>query len=1453
MNLSTLSISRPVLSIVLSILLVVAGVVGYSSLGVRQFPDVDPPVINIQTNYTGANAAVIETQVTEPLEESVNGIAGIKSITSTSTDGRSTIAVEFHLGENLEAAANDVRDRVDRARRLLPVDADPPIISKADANSQAILVMTVQSSGRTLTGLTDIAVNFFRERLQTISGVNTIQVWGERKYAIRILMDPLRLSAFALTPTDVRNAISRENVELPSGRLEGTSTELSLRTLGRLTSVEEFEDLILAYRQGSAIRLSDVARVYLGSENERTILKRNGVPMVGLAMTPLPGANQIDIADEFYRRLSELRKQAPDDIILSVAFDNSRFIRRAIAEVQETLAIAFTLVVLIIFVFLRTWRATIIPVVAIPVSLITSFFFLWIAGFSINVLTLLGVVLATGLVVDDAIVMMENIYAKIESGMNPREAGERGASEIFFAIMSTTITLVIVFIPIIFLPGLTGRLFREFGVVVATSVIVSSFVSLSLTPMMSTRILRHTEKPGLLTRITEPFFVWLNHRYATALNWFTRKAVLSWITIFLCSAGILFVGGSLKRELAPLEDRSVLTMFITAPEGYTHNRMEELVDTIGSVVERTVPEQHIILTVSAPSFLGSGNNSGFSRIVLVAPERRTRSQQVIAQTLTKKVAEIPDARSIVIQEQTISSGGRAGLPVQFVIQARTLEDLSDILPSFVAMGAAHPVFTVVDVNLKFTKPEAQITILRDRARESGLTVTDITDAIQAGFSGQRYAYYTSNGKQYQVIGEIERANRSTPAQLGMLNLRSAAGQMIPLSNVVDVNEVGSPPQLYRYNRYVSATVSAGLAPNMTIADGIKAMNEIAAELLDDRFTTTLSGPSRDFVESSSDLLYAFILALVLVYLVLAAQFESWIDPLTIMLTVPLALFGGIIALWITGETLNIFSQIGGIVLIGLVTKNGILIVEFANQRRSGGLPWREAVTDAARARFRPILMTSLATSLGALPIALSFGSASGSRTGMGIVVVGGVLFATILTLFIIPALYSQLSRLKRKPVVIYPTIGFLLMLALLPVSYSPASAQTLTLEDAIRRGLENNYGVRLARADSLLAQNQTGLGIAAYLPRLEVNGTIVTGSNDIEQVLANGLNIDRPGADFTNMNAQAGFSWLLFDGLKMFAINDRLEAMERMGKEQARSEVATAIFDIVNAYCNIAVNRDIQETADRALGLAQDRLNIVRRKLTAGTTTAVEVAQAEVDVNTLTSVVQRQRIMQANARSALNTLIAGAITDSFDVETNVELPEPAPYPILLQRALERNPQVLAAEHNMLVNEYSLRERQAMHWPQVTLISGYQITNNRTDGGFILENRSMGWSAGLTFSFPLFSGGADKVEIQRAKLELEKSKISIERLRASVELQLSVTWKLYEQNRFLISLEESTLKAAESNVEIALRQYQAGTITSIEARQAVQSYLEASVRLSRLKHEIVTAAADLRRISGTLVE
>jgi multidrug efflux pump len=1007
MSLSSVSINRPVLATVFAIIILLFGVVGLTFLGIREFPSVDPAIITVSTSYPGANSDVIETQITEPLEQNINGIPGVRSLTSISRQGGSNITVEFELSVDLETAANDVRDKVSQAMRFLPRDCDPPTVAKADADANPILFLTVESSKRSLLELSEVADLTLKQQLQTISGVSAVNIFGEKRYAMRLWIDPVKLAGYQLTPMDVRNAINRENVELPSGTIEGTNTQLTIRTLGLMTTPKEFNDLIVKQSGDMIVRFKDIGRAELGPEDIRGILKRDEVPMVQIAIIPQPGSNHIDIVDETYRRLDYIRKDLPDDVKVNVNYDNTEYIRSSIKEVKSTIYIAFALVVIIIYFFLRSWRATLIPILVIPVSLIGSFFIMYLAGFTINVLTLLAIVLAIGIVVDDAIVVMENIYVKVESGLNPVEAALKGSKEIYFAIISTTITLISVFFPIVFLQGITGRLFREFSIVMAGAVGISAFLALSLTPMVSSKLLKHEKKHSWFFRKTEHFFDRLNTAYRNSLSSFLKHRRFAFVILALSLGTVFLLWNTIPSEMAPMEDRSQITINTTATEGATYEYMLAYCDDIAKLVEEKVPERLSFTTMVR------GGGMGNIRIMLQKPNNRQRTQQEIADELTVDLRKKTKARAFVMQQSTFGSR-RMGMPVQYVLQATSIDKLREILPAFMSKVMESDVLQMADVNLKFTKPELRIHINREKAITLGVSTQNIGQTLQLALSGQRFGYFFMNGKQYQILGELAREDRNKPLDLKSFYVRNNSGEMIQFDNLVTLSEETAPPQLYRYNRFVAATVSAGLTKGKTMSEGLAEMDRIAAEVLDDSFRTALSGDSKDFRESSSSLMFAFLLALILIFLVLSAQFESFKDPLIVMMTVPLALTGALIFMWYFGITMNIFSQIGLIMLIGLVSKNGILIVEFANQRKLAGMSKIDAINHAAASRFRPILMTSLATILGISPLALGFGEGAQSRIAMGTAVIGGMAFATFLSLYVVPAIYTYISSETKK-------------------------------------------------------------------------------------------------------------------------------------------------------------------------------------------------------------------------------------------------------------------------------------------------------------------------------------------------------------------------------------------------------------------------------------------------------
>ncbi|AWK05913.1 acriflavin resistance protein [Flavobacterium crocinum] len=1015
MSLSTTSIRRPVLTIVLNLLIILFGFIGYTFLGVREFPSIDPAQVSIRTNYTGANSDIIESQITEPLEKAVNAIDGIRNITSSSNQGSSTITIEFNLDKDLEEAANDVRDKVSQAIRNLPQDIDaPPVVSKADADSESIISMTVQSDSRSSLELSDYAENVISQRLETIPGVSGVQIWGQKRYAMRLWIDPAKLAAYGCTVAEVRSALNAQNVELPSGKLTGNNTELTVKTVGNLSKPEEFNNIIIRTDGDKIVRLSDIGGAELGPENIETSLMSSGLPMIGMAIVPMPGANYLDISTEFYKKFDALKKDLPKDIKLNIALDNTRFVKKSVLEVAETLGISIILVIIIIYLFFRDWAIAFRPLIDIPVSLIATFFIMWLFGFSINVLTLLAIVLATGLVVDDGIVVTENIFKKVEEGMSPIEAAIKGSNEIFYAVISISVTLAAVFLPVIFLEGFVGRLFREFGVVIGAAVLISAFVSLTLTPMLNAYLMKGGEQKKSKFYIkTEPFFEKMNSNYAEALSKFMAKKWISFPILIACFGIIYLFFTILPKETAPYDDRSSVTMRMTTPEGSSYDYTYRFMQEISKLVDDSIPEKKVSLVITAGGSGGSATNSGFVRLSLTEPEERHRSQKDIADKLNKWTKKYPDAKISVIQQPTIAVNRRGGLPIQYIIQAPNFDKLREKIPLFMNEVTKSDVFSTTDVNLKFNKPEVNVTIDRAKAESLGISILDIAQTLQLSLSGQRFGYFIKNGKQYQVIGQFDQKDRSKPLDLTSMFVKNKNGELIQMDNVVKVYEQSNPPQLYHNNRYMSATVAAGLAPGKSMGDGIKEMDRIKAKVLDESFTTDLAGESRDFVESSSNTSFAFGLALLLIFLILAAQFESFIDPFIIILTVPMAVAGALFSLWLFNQTWNIFSQIGTVMLIGLVTKNGILIVEFANQLREQGKPKLEAILEASEARLRPILMTSLAIALGALPIAMSLGAASTSRIGMGVVIVGGTIFSLALTLFVIPAIYLMWSKARK--------------------------------------------------------------------------------------------------------------------------------------------------------------------------------------------------------------------------------------------------------------------------------------------------------------------------------------------------------------------------------------------------------------------------------------------------------
>ncbi|MFH0761628.1 MAG: efflux RND transporter permease subunit [Bacteroidota bacterium] len=1021
MSLSSVSINKPVLAIVFTLLIVIFGAVGFFYLGIREYPEMDPPIVTVNTVYTGANPEIIQAQITEPLEDAIFGIEGIRVLSSVSTDQSSLITVEFYLGKDMEAAANDVRDRVSKAIKLLPKDVDPPIVEKLSANANPIILMKVKSQEHNIMEVNDLVENTIKTRLQTIPGVGDMKLFGMKRYSMRLWLDPYKMASNGITSSDIEQAVNRENIELPSGRVEGSLTELTIRTLGLLQTPEEFDRIIIRHQNGNIIRLADVGRAEIYPLNDRSTVIENQQQIAVIGVVPQTGANNIAIADEFYKRMELLKDEIPPGYEVSIGYDFTKFERGAVKEVEQTMILALLLVVLIIFFFLRDWRSTIIPVVAIPVSIIGTFIIMALMGLTINVLTLLAMVLAIGLVCDDAIVVLENIYSKIDTGMHRKEAAQKGMKEIYFAVVSTTITLAAVFLPVMFLQGLIGRLFKEFAIVLAGSVLISAFVALTLSPMMCSKILKVQRNLNMnwLVAKTEPFFLGLNRTYRYSLKGFIKRRWLVFPIFLVLLVLIVVFWKSLHKEMAPLEDRSNVRMQVLAPEGSSYEFMEKYIGEVGQYITDSFPEVITSFSLISPS-LGAIDNPNKAQQIVYFTDRedRSRSQHEIFQKMTRELPAITGIRCFPFEPPTI--GDRfSGQPVQYVLLAPDLKELTKVLPEFLEEARKIPSLQLVDANFKVNKPELRITIDREKAAQLDVSTQEIARTLQLTLSSQRYGYFIMNGKQYEIIGQTMRYDRDKPDALKALYVRNRSGDLISLDNLIRMEESINPAAIYSFNRYISATISAGVTSGSTLADGIKALDEVSKKVLPPTMKTSLAGQSRDYQESSSSLAFIFLLAIVLIFLILAAQFESFTDPLIIILTVPLAVAGALFTLWYFNQTMNIFSEIGIIMLIGLVTKNGILIVEFANQRKAGGLDKVEAVQRAAISRLRPILMTSSAMILGILPIALNIGASAESRQSLGIAVVGGLFFSTFLTLYCIPAIYSYLSRNPKTAAIDY--------------------------------------------------------------------------------------------------------------------------------------------------------------------------------------------------------------------------------------------------------------------------------------------------------------------------------------------------------------------------------------------------------------------------------------------------
>ena len=1456
MSLAQVSVRRPVLMTVLAIGTVLLGLFGAMSLGVREYPNVDSPIITVSTNYSGANAAVVEAEVTEILEESINSASGIKSLTSTSSDGSSTIKVEFEVGTDLETAANDIRDRVSRVQRKLPDNADAPTVSKSDSDSEPILIVSLLSDTRDAMEISEIARNQVKEKLQTIPGVSEVSLWGEKQPVVRLWLDPLKMQALGITAADISAALDDENQELPAGKIQGQTMDLSIRTLGRLKDPAEFAAVAIKTTDKGVVRLSDVAQIHYEPKDPRTGFKRNGKNVIAIAIIPQPGSNHVEIANEFYKRIENIKRELPSDVAIVSGMDTSVNIRASIREVVETIIIAFLLVLAVIFLFLREGRTTLIPMITVPISLVGSFFVLYFFGFSINVLTLLAMVLAIGLVVDDAIVIVENIYHKVEHKMTPDQAAVAGTNEIFFAVIATSMVLMAVFVPMLALGGTTGLLFREFVTVMIGTVLISTVSALTLSPMLCSKFLRQ-QKKGRLFMITEPFFEKLNALYAGTLDKFMKVRGVVFVLILTLVGIAFYCFTQMSSEMAPQEDSGTIMVNASMPEGVgmTRNKMlaEGLVDGVTAVMDSSEYEE-----IQAGV---RGNGSSMIRITLNQDKSKRRSQSEIARAIQGMSPNYPDMRIMVIEPQSISKQ-RGGLPVQFVLQAPSIDVLRDLVPRFMDEVSKDPTFTVVNSDLKFTKPELHIEILRDKAREEGVSVADIASAVELGVGDQSYGDFYKNGRQYDIIGAVGYEYRDKPTALSALTVRNKNGELVPLDHFVTYVERSSSPSLPRYNRFSSATISAGLAEGKTVGDGVEAMRAIAQKVLKDyaNVSTDLAGSSKEFEDSSSGLAVVFLLALAFIFLVLAGQFESFRDPLVIIFTVPLAIAGALATLFLTGQTLNIFSEIALILLLGIVTKNGILIVEFANQiAKNTGCNAVEAATESAKRRFRPILMTSLSTVLGAVPLILT---GTPSRVAMGVAIVGGLTFATFMTLFVVPAAYSFLAGKPGKTSVdVSKMAGLLGPVLLAGILFAPATVEAapLTSTEAMQIALQKKYSVQIANANVQSATANATLGSHGMLPTLDLSlsryYTYGDESSTTQAGVESEVNDDLGHTD----NLQLALNYTVFNGFKSWSEYQVSKASKEEAEISLHAEMENTANAALSAYYAAVGAEETLRSAKENLTLSHSRRTVVQQKYEAGAATRLDYLNANLDDASDSAALLSAETELRSALRALDAVLGGgvvsmeyALEDSIvvDLHPTWETSEGAAQ--VKQESLSRSASIQSAIAAKKTASLKRDNANANLYPEVNVHGSWNMGASAADKGNPAESDDQYFKVGASLNWNLFNGLADQASSEMAKIEERTAMLQEAEARLAVETDIADAMDRHLRALDALVVAQSNQELAEETVTIAEERLKAGSITSYEFRETQNKWNAAQKAVVLAKIEARVAELRVRLLSGEIL-
>lgn len=1464
MSLSTLSIRRPVLMTVLALGILLIGAFGAMNLGIREYPNVDSPIITVRTSYSGANAAVVETEVTEILEASINSASGIKSLTSTSSDGSSTIRAEFEVGTDLEAAANDIRDRVSRVERKLPDAADAPVVYKSDSDSDPILIASLLSDVRDAMELSEIASNQVKERLQTIPGVSEVNLWGEKTPVVRLWLDPLRMKALGVTASEISAALSKENEELPAGKIEGQAMDLSVRTLGRLEKPTDFNSVpVKVASDGSVIRIADVATVHYEPQDTRTGFKRNGKNVIAIALIAQPGTNHVAIADEFYKRIEDIRRDLPSDIQILSGMDSSINIRSSIREVIETIFVSFLLVIAVIFLFLREVRSTFIPMVVIPVSIVGSFFVLYLFDFSINVLTLLAMVLAIGLVVDDAIVIVENIYQKIERKMSPRAAAVAGTDEIFFAVIATSVVLMAVFVPMLALGGTTGLLFREFVAVMIGTVVISTFCALTLSPMLCSKILR-AQKKGWLYRKTEPFFEWLNRVYDKLLGAFLRVRGIVFVIIAVLLLVAYYCFTHLSSEMAPLEDSNMFMVNISAPEGTGLAQTKKM-------TEAFVEEMTDLMDSSEYEEIQAGARSGGSsmiRVTLVSDKSKRRSQSEIARSVQVLGASYPDLRVMVFEPQSISTS-RGGLPIQFVLQASDIETLRDLLPKFTAEAEKSPVFSVVNSNLKFTKPELHVEILREKAQDQGVSVDDIAKAIALSMGDQTYGEYYKDGRQYDIIGGVPYEYRSSPSKLEEISVRNASGEMLSISNFISYTEKSASPSLPRYNRFSAATVSAGLMPGRTVGDGVLEMRRIAQKVIPDSLNvqTELSGSSKEYEESSSGLYIVFLLALACIFLVLAGQFESFRSPFVTFFTVPLSIAGAIVSLYLFGQTLNIFSEIALILLIGLVTKNGILIVEFANQVAARtGCSRLAAAKKAARLRFRPILMTSFSTVLGALPLILT---GTPSRVAMGVTIVCGLSFATFLTLFVVPAAYSFFAGKPAKRISLdngeksssgWRPVSACLPIIVLGAILFPHTASAISPDEAVRVALSKNSSTRLSEESVKSAEASVKSSRKGLLPTVDLSLSRYYTYGDEYSRSQSGARTDIDN-DLGHSDAfQLAVNYTVFNGFGDISNLRASKALVESYRAELRSVRETLAASVLVAYLDAVMAKASLELSDSNLSVSQARRELYKNRLAAGSATRLDCISAQMDfASDSASNLLRRSALSASIRTLDELLGGGSVQDASDIQDSFEI-DREPYwktpdglETAKRRALESNAELFSAKASWNYAQVNRKTANSSLFPKLDLHGSLNATASASEKGNPEKSNQEYFRVGAALSWNIFNGLADDAKMETAKIAERTAQIQMEKVRLNVETRVANAVDAHLRALESLEVAEGNDSLAFEMLSLGRERLKEGRITNFEFRETQSQWRSAREALLSAKVAAAKAEIQVRLLTGDVLE